>query len=670
MRKRFYIISLLLLFLNINLFSNNYNKVDSLLNLLKTATVDSQKVKILHELSYNVCETNYLQSIEYASNALEISKTNNYKKGAGLSYFALGRSNESKGEYQKAISNFFLALQIFEEIDDKVDIAKTLSYIGFIYRYQSNIDNAIVYQQKSLEIYKKLNDKDGIATSLVNIGNCYISKNELEKAIKFYQEGLKYFIELKNDGAMASTYNNIGAVYYEQTNYKIAVDYFIMAYKIREKLNDKYGIATSLNNIGETYGKLGNYNLGIDYCYKSLEISKVIDAKDIMLYTYENLAWLHSSKGDNYNAYKFMHLNSLYKDSVFSVENNKQINELSVKFETERKENEIKILIQKNEIQDLEVSHQRLIKNAFIFGFLLILALSFLIYNRYKVKKAANKLLEVQKQEITIKNSELNIANQQIEAKNKDITDSIKYAKRIQEAILPRAEFRNVFKENGFIFYKPKDIVSGDFYWMSVKGNRIFLAAVDCTGHGVPGAFMSIVGHNLLNQAVNEHNITLPSEILNEVNVGITNTLRQYELDSAVKDGMDIALCVLNKDTLELQYAGAYNPLWIIKKGIFSEIKADKFPIGAFVGEKMNKFSNNIIQLEQGDLFYLFTDGYADQFGGPNGKKFKYKQLQELLLKNASKTLQEQKLVVESAFNQWIGVLEQIDDVLVIGIKV
>jgi serine phosphatase RsbU (regulator of sigma subunit) len=344
--------------------------------------------------------------------------------------------------------------------------------------------------------------------------------------------------------------------------------------------------------------------------------------------------------------------------------------ELQTKFDSEKQMKDIEILKQEKELSELELDRQRYFKNAFIIGFAFILILVFVIYNRYQIKHKANAKLEKQKEEITKQHSKLNIAYDEIEAKNKDILDSIKYAKRIQEAILPIHDFEKIFGNKGFVYYQPKDIVSGDFYWLEKKENTVLLAAVDCTGHGVPGAFMSIVGFNVLNQAVNEHHLRAPNLILNELNTGVTNTLRQTEKESTVRDGMDINLCSINYDTLELNYAGAYNPLWIIRNTEFIELAADKFPIGLFVGQEMSNFKNNVFQLQKGDTLYLFTDGYADQFGGPRGKKFKYQQFKDTLLSIAHMNVTEQKNILEKTILSWKGELEQIDDILVIGIQI
>jgi serine phosphatase RsbU (regulator of sigma subunit)/tetratricopeptide (TPR) repeat protein/putative methionine-R-sulfoxide reductase with GAF domain len=257
-----------------------------------------------------------------------------------------------------------------------------------------------------------------------------------------------------------------------------------------------------------------------------------------------------------------------------------------------------------------------------------------------------------------------------IEEKNKHITDSIKYAKRIQEAIIPGEDSVKELLKNSFVLYKPKDIVSGDFYWIERKENKILFAVVDCTGHGVPGAFMSIIGFNGLNQIVNEYGYTKPSEILTQLNKTISYTLRQRVEDSVIRDGMDMAICCIDLDNNKLEFAGAFNPLFIIRNNEVLEIKGDKQPIGNFLGHENYVFTNREIDLLPSDKLYLFSDGYADQFGGPIGKKLKYNYFRQLLLDNHQKPMPDQKQAIDSFFENWKEGYEQIDDVCVIGVGI
>lgn len=270
---------------------------------------------------------------------------------------------------------------------------------------------------------------------------------------------------------------------------------------------------------------------------------------------------------------------------------------------------------------------------------------------------------------IKIRTAELSKTNDYVKLKNKEITDSIKYAKYLQNSILPSDNYIKKLFAESFIFYKPKDIVSGDFYWFEEKSDKILFAAVDCTGHGVPGAFMSIMANNFLNLAVSIFGLDKPNLILNQLNSEINKALKQSSTSLSTKDGMDISLCAYNPKTKILEYAGAFNNLWIIRDGILEEIKADRHPIGLFLNNQFQRFKNNQIKIEEGDMIYLFTDGYSDQFGGPNAKKLKYRQLKEILLANSKKTMGEQKEILEKTFEAWRGDLEQVDDVLVMGIK-
>ncbi len=278
-------------------------------------------------------------------------------------------------------------------------------------------------------------------------------------------------------------------------------------------------------------------------------------------------------------------------------------------------------------------------------------------------KKVLEEKVAERTEEVVQKNNEL-------ADKNKDIMDSIKYAKRIQDAILPSDELFTQTLTNTFVLFKPKDVVSGDFYWLFARDNKVWFAAVDCTGHGVPGAFMSIVGHNLLDKIVGEYNISEPAAILDRLNQGVAETLRQEQLEEgsgSVKDGMDMALVCYDKANNALQYAGAYNPLYIIRDGALLETKADRFPIGSFTQEENKRFTNHTVPLQKGDTIYLFSDGYVDQFGGEQGKKFKSRKFKELLLSIQEKSMIEQKTILNETLENWRGTIEQIDDVLIVG---
>ena len=284
---------------------------------------------------------------------------------------------------------------------------------------------------------------------------------------------------------------------------------------------------------------------------------------------------------------------------------------------------------------------------------------------RFLEDKVRQRTAEVVKQK-----EEIDQQKEQLEEYFLQVTDSIKYAQKIQEAILPPESYVRKLLPDSFIFYRPKDIVSGDFYWLGEADDRVYFAAVDCTGHGVPGAFMSIVGFNQLKQAIITTSGGTPAEILDHLNIGVSETLHQKDENSTSKDGMDVAICSLNHKTKELQYAGAFNPLYLLRDGKILQTKGDKFPIGSFLDGATPNFTNHKLQLLEGDILYIFSDGYADQFGGPRGKKMMYKKFRDTLIANSQKDLSVQKDLLREHLYEWMGKEEQVDDILVIGVKV
>lgn len=294
-------------------------------------------------------------------------------------------------------------------------------------------------------------------------------------------------------------------------------------------------------------------------------------------------------------------------------------------------------------------------------GIGLLVIVGFFVYRGYSIKKKDARIIAQQKEEVE---------NQKhlVEEKNKEITDSINYAKRIQEAILPSTAVMNNLLPSSFILYLPKDIVAGDFYWIEEIGDKIIFAVADCTGHGVPGAMVSVVCHNALTRAVNEFKLSDPGEILDKTRELVTDTFDSHSTIATIRDGMDIGLCVLDRTNNVLRFAGANNGLYLVRNNDLTEIKADKQPIGMYADEA--PFRTQTIDLLANDLLYLYTDGYADQFGGEAGKKLKYKTLKEILLRNSLRTMTQQHDLLNKAFQDWKGNLEQIDDVCIMGVRI
>ncbi|MCW3105060.1 MAG: hypothetical protein JWO09_3500 [Bacteroidetes bacterium] len=671
-------------------------KTDSLEQLLNETTVDTLKVNLRNDLSRAYLQKAPEKAEEMARAALKLAEEISFKKGAANAHNNIGVILWQHGDYMAARDEFQKALAIFISLDDKAGAAKCYGNIGLIYRATGDLPVALSYQFRSLKLREELKDEEGMAKNYSAIGNIYDSQSNFALTVFYHTKALKIWDKLHNRAGVAASYINIGNAYWDKQNDSMALRQYERSLAIYDSLHDEAGASTCNMNIGMIYDKLKKYEKAMEYTFKALEVKKRIrdnssistcyinlagsllylnrkaeameylgkaleickasNRKEGMKAVYGTMAKVYADQNDYRQAFKYQQLYGEIKDSLFKEGSAKEMAEMQTKYESEKKQKEIELLTKDSQIQALELNKNKLWMIVLLVVILLVIVLAALFYNRYKLKQRANQLLEHRNSEITLQ--------------KKEITDSINYAKRIQESILPPAEAWHRMLPDSFIFYRPKDIVSGDFYWIEQKGDVVCFAAVDCTGHGVPGALMSVVGFNLLTQAINEVNLLKPSDILRHLDAGVTKTLRQSEEGKGVKDGMDLSLCSLNKKTLELEYAGAFNSLYYVSNGILNEIKADKFPIGVNIGGKVDNYTNHTIQLKKGDCVYLYSDGYADQFGGPKGKKFKYNQLKELLVSISTLPVQEQRNVIETRFDQWKGDLEQVDDVVIIGLRI
>jgi tetratricopeptide (TPR) repeat protein len=664
-------------------------------------TLLSQLLRTLGNI-YN-SKGDYSKSLTTYMQALKIDDSLGDKGDASKLLNNIGVISEKKGDFSAAYSYFNKALAICTDLGDKKTMSECYDNIGIVYHEQGNNAKAIEYSIKSLILEEELNQPFISGNTLSNIGNIYEDQNDTKEALDYYMRAAEEFKKAKSKQGMATVYGNIGLVYKKQNNYDKALEYFAMDLTIATEIGDKRNMADSYTNIGSAcsdkknlqqadenfqkaltiYQSLGDKegiaevldNIGrVDYAQEKYANAIAIEEQALAIATeiklpfrissiYEVLSNVYQKTKQTDKAFESYKIFIALRDSLNNDESTRKIikSQMAYQFEKEQQAQSLE-QEKKDAIAAADIRRQRVIL-IFVIGFL-ILAVLFAVFmvNRFIVIRKQKKTIEEQKAEVENK-------NKIIEEKNKDITDSINYARDIQRALLPAtAEIKTIFPES-FVVYMPKDIVSGDFYWMVEKDNRAFLLAADCTGHGVPGALMSMIGVSLFNEAVEKKDITEAGDILTEVRKGIIQTFRQKG-ESQHKDGMDAALCCIDRNTLTAEFAGAYNPLWLISaKGEMKEIAADKQPIGIQDGQKPT-FETRKLQLEKGDTLYLFTDGFADQFGGPNGKKFKYKQFQEKLISIVNLGMDQQKRELEKVFTDWKGSLEQVDDVLVIGVRI
>ncbi len=577
----------------------------------------------------------------------------------------IGSIYNKQGDIPLALEYYHKSLKASEEIKDKNGVAVSLNNIGLIYKKQGDIELAITYYSKSLTILKEDNDKLGTAMVLNNIASIYDENGALDTALNYYSESLKIRQEINDVNGIAMSLSNIGYIYRLQGKHNQALENFNQSLAIRERSGDQHGITRSLYNIGYLELLKGNKAIAMKSLNRSLEISKEIGFPEGVRDASKLLSELYEENGSGTQALLMYKLHILMKDSVNNETTQKAAARQQAKYEYEKQKaiddaEHDKLLA----IEQEEKSKQRLLTVSTGIGLGLVIIFLLFVFNRLRVTKKQKLVIETQKQEVEQQKEVVELAHHEVEEKNREILDSITYAKRIQSAILPPAKVVKEYLQDSFILYKPKDIVAGDFYWMEHIDGKVLFAAADCTGHGVPGAMVSVVCNNALNRSVREHGLTDPGKILDKTREIV---IQEFEKsDEEVKDGMDIALCLLNGTKLE--YAGAHNPLWIIRKGELIETKANKQPIGQF--DNPEPYLTHNFDLEQGDSIYIFSDGYVDQFGGEKGKKFKAKAFRELLLSVQDKSMEEQKVIINDNFELWKGNLEQVDDVCIIGIRI
>ncbi len=675
----------------------------------------------------------YQKAIYYYKESLQSRREQEDLKGVASSLNNIGTVYRNQGNFKEAVEYFLESYKIKQEIGDKKGSANSLLGIGNVFIEQGEYDEALKYFQKSLVIREEIQDKKGIASSLLSIGNVYWQRKEYDQSIEYYEKSYFMQKELGDMLGMSGSLNNLAVLSQHQGNLKKALEYYTLSMDIREQLGDKLGLCTTYSNLGVVYQKMGNFKKAIEFGLKSLQLSNSIGAirqiKDAYGTLYETYK-LNKQYQQSLDMYEnFIRL----RDSILSDENHKAITKLELEFEyeikatadsiqhaEEQKLKDAQLLTQQaeNDKQSAELKVKRNQQYALFGGLALVLVFSGFMYNRFMVTKRQRDIIELQKIEVEkqreIADEQRRYAESQqhiVEEKNQEITDSINYAKRIQEAILPSRQALIDHLKNGFVLFKPKDVVSGDFYWLetynkdiSLKGNAgtqqmVYFAAADCTGHGVPGALVSVVCSNALSKSLLEDGCTETGKLLDRTRDLVVE--RFAKSGEEVKDGMDISLVALQRlaqsESQEpvnerpsvqtiLQWSGANNPLWLINlnrthwpenvsdftdengRVVGFQIRPDSQPIGLY--DINEPFTTHEVPLEKGDTLYIFTDGYQDQFGGEKGKKFKASQLRDLLISIQHLDMDKQRDVLEDTYEQWRGQMEQIDDICVIGVRI
>jgi serine phosphatase RsbU (regulator of sigma subunit)/Tfp pilus assembly protein PilF len=634
----------------------------------------------------------------YYSNALDKFKEIEYQPGMAISNNNLGYLCQMEGNIVKALDHYHQSLLISEKAGDVEGLAFCSNNIGIIYDNQGDYEKALEYYEKSLQYEREIENQSGIATSLSNLGYLYNNLGEKEKALQFFLQAFEIRQEINDLGGMANSMNNIGSYYKEKKNYTKAMEYFSQSLEYNTLLGNKPGFVTCYINIGGVYFAQNDLNNAEIYADKSLNLARELGYPEDV----ERAALLNSLVASANNKWKKayqMHLLYLeMRDSTLNEKTTKSAMQLQFKIEYAKKsaadsikaQEEIKVKNAEIAANKAESEKLRLISETqdiyfwvLVIGLAFVVVVALVINNRFKHTKKQNIIIA--EQNIQSEKLRKKVENQHLllEETHQEMSDSIKYAERLQQAILPSKDDLNANLGDGFVLFKPKDVVSGDFYWMYKLQNEVLVAVADCTGHGVPGALVSVVCSNALNRCVKEFGLSSPSDILDKTRELVIETFTLSGQD--VRDGMDIALCSFSDG--KVVFSGANNPLWIVRsisridtelkskftvfeQGGFGliECKGSSQPVGLY--DVMDSFKQNDIELMKDDSIYLFTDGYADQFGGKKGKKLMYKPFKKLLLEINTLPMEAQKEKLEAFFNEWRGENEQVDDVCIIGVKV
>jgi serine phosphatase RsbU (regulator of sigma subunit) len=555
--------------------------------------------------------------------------------------------------------------------------------------YQSKNDVALIHLSESFHWFEENKNEKGYVNALLLKGNIYESFGDYEKTLQLWLEAYKASIEINDRESEGEACNQLGLIYSRLCNFSKALEFFNKGLTIREELGDENAAASSLNRIGMVLRQTKKYDEALEYYFRSLEIRKRNNQVSALPWTLLGIASTYEDMKKFPEALDHYELGMTGGDKrcttqcmmgagrVYSLLGNSELAE-------KRLEQSLMMAQELNSIALVAEAFSALASHYELFNSPDKALKSFKQFLKSKESlhssEVQNRLSNIevahavekseQEKEIyRLRHVELKKAYDIIEEKNRDITASINYASRIQRAILPDPSDIGGLTSKLFIVYFPKDIVSGDFYWFTQIKKKLVVVAADCTGHGVPGALMSMLGMSFLEEIINFREITESGLILNELRKEVQRALRQTGRSEEQKDGMDIALCVIDKSKKMIQYSGAFNNLYLIRNGELNEYPADRMPIGIFERSDI-EFKTNEIPSLPGDLIYMFSDGYADQFGGPNLKKFKYAQLKEVLVSVHMLPLKEQKKRLEKAFLDWKGDNPQIDDVLLMGYKI
>lgn len=638
---------------------------------------DSAKIAHIHykigALYFN--SANYSESLKFSTLALEKAESTMLVELAAKSHSLLCDIYSFIGKKELAVKHCLKSLGILDDSQSLEGKSNILNTLGIINLQLGQFEKSKLYFLEALSISRNLEDRYAEATAISNLGDLYLETKDYDMALHYFRQALEIDQMEYDTMALGYSYYSIGTTYSQKGENDEALNYLFKSVEYSKRSLDIELEATVFTEIGKIYTQLGNHTLALEYLTKGLETSLIIDTDPVLKSSYKGLAEYYEKSG-NYKA-AISHFKNYLKhaENLYKSETQLRISETEALYDLEKKDKEIEILHRDANIQNLQARQRNIIIGGLLSFGLLFTIIAFVLFRRNQEKNKANQQLEYknfaierQKSEIEKQKNELIAYSKQLSEKNDQINESLIYARRLQMSMLPAKEnLQGVFDES-FVLYIPRDVIGGDFYWLMDFDNLAILAAGDCAGHGVPGAFMTILAHNILNKIVADQKIMQPSLILDELHNQIIKNLHQYTSENYKTEGIDLAICIIDKKEYNIGYAGCQIPLYLARENKFYQYEHEKYAPGNH-HYKSGTIKTQVIKAKKGDVIYLASDGYQDQFGGPLNKKFMKTRFKDLLIDIAQKPLKIQEEILMETYMVWKEDQAQTDDILIIGCK-
>lgn len=671
-------------------YDSAYRMADSARILAQHTQYASYYARSLNKLGVvNRWKGNLGEALSLFSQSFRIADSLNDLRLKANNLTNLGAVNRMVGNYSHALEEYLEALSIHMAAHNKSGIAVNYNNIGVVYLYLGDYGKALEYYKKSEALSRQIGDDAGLAISFINIGEVYQKLGKNADAIVYYMQGLDLSQKIGDFDSQAVLFSELGNIHKSLNDCRFATDFYLKSLSIFEKLGDNYRLSQVLNNLGYCAMKLNQRKQALAYFDRALTLANKVGSWELKRDANISLSNYYESKGDYKKALNYFQEHTAARDSSFNKETTAQLVRAQLRFDFEKDKERSLVAKEKQMLVAKEANRWQVIIRYFLIGIVVVLLvmLAFL-YRSYSHKKKLSQILLNHEKEILEKNEELELQQEEIlaqrdqieeknvilqihqkeiEAQNERMISSLEYAQTIQEAILPEVEFFEKHFRNHFIIYRPKDIVSGDFYWTYHTENFIYVALADCTGHGVPGGFMSMIGNTLINQLVIEYQMSNPAKILEELNRMIRKALKQNEVSARSYAGMDIAFCVVDKAKKKLYFAGAKRPLYYFKGNEFEKIAGDSRSVGGYQMETDRLFTLQTIDLDEPITLYLFTDGYTDQLN-LSERKYGVARFKEQLAEIHLLPMARQMELLIRSHEEFKGGNEQIDDITIIGL--